>query len=37
MDTESPFSLPEEDVRALEQNDGFRIVRAYLSNQENHP
>jgi hypothetical protein len=36
MDTKSPFSLSEEDVRALERNEGFRIVRAYLSNQENH-
>jgi hypothetical protein len=40
MDIKSPFSLSEEEVRTLEHNEGFRIVRAYLSsqeNQENHP
>jgi len=36
MENKSPFSISEEDIRALEQNDGFRIVRAYLANQKNH-
>ncbi len=36
MDTKSPFSISEEDVWKLEQNDGFKIVRAHLSNQETH-
>lgn len=31
METKSPFSISENDVRTLEQNDGFRVVRAYLS------
>lgn len=36
MDTKSPFTISVEDFRKLEQNDSFRIVRAYLSNHENH-
>lgn len=36
MDIKSPFTVSEDDIRVLEQNEGFRVVRAYLLNQENH-
>lgn len=36
MDIKSPFLVSEQELKVLEQNDGFRIVRAHLGNQENH-
>lgn len=37
MDTHSPFSISDEAQSLLESSEGFRIVRTYLSNEENYP
>jgi hypothetical protein len=36
MEIKSPFSISEEQVIALEHDEGFKVVQAYLSNQKNH-